>query len=114
MKWLSYKAKQKYDVKKGRPMRKDKECDAISEHIHFNMVNEKKFFKLFLALCKNCEENIVLLNKIQEPITLYTMEFVAKFYYQYEDDETEEGKEKLEHYTVIKMNLIELKKNFDD
>ena len=66
---------------KGRPIRSIPECEAISTNVHFNMVNEKKFFKLFAALTKNCEENIFMLNKIRNVIEKYLNVHVAGFCY---------------------------------
>ena len=96
---------------KGRPIRSIPECEAISTNVHFNMVNEKKFFKLFAALTKNCEENIFMLNKIRDVIEKYLNVHVAGFCerYAYEEDV-----ENIEHYMVVKDFLIGLRKQFEE
>ena len=71
MKYMSYKALQDYDLEKGKKPRIIADLEKISENILFDNVNEEKFFRLLIALCKNCDENIAMFKKIQTPIEDY-------------------------------------------
>ena len=58
MDYMNYKALQEYDLEKGKKPRIMSEYEKISDNIRFDNVNEQKFFKLLIALCKNCDENV--------------------------------------------------------
>lgn len=110
MQYMRYKKLQNYDLEKGKKPRKMAEFESISSNIVFDDVNEKKFFRLLIALCKNCDENVNKIKKIEEPLNEYLIDFVAGFCDQYKE---EGNKRKNEHYTEIKENIRALSKYFD-
>ena len=78
-------------------------------NIVLTQANEKKFFKLLVSLCKNCEENTRFLKYNKEIFKEYNAEVI-----QHCDDYREENNEEMfKHYNEVKEKLKALSNHMD-